>query len=725
MNDAGIEVRIVLKRQKTGEGQNMLYPKNIPTKTYEELLAENLGKIPIYSDEWTSCHPADPGITTLENLTALQIIQQDRIDEIPQAVRIRLLELLGYRQEREERAEVYLEAAQSGAALEIPAGQRFMAGEISFETTRAVRMGAGRITGVFCRTADGLTDISQVLDRNVSARAQIFGSGALENAALWLVMDEPPQEGEEKILYAAVGESGGRTPFSEENAVSFAEICWECGTADGFLPLQVKDGTHGFLADGYLKLTQPKGYKAVRMEEGGISGYVWRARLISSEYDTPPVLRYLSGFLFPVRQQETKAAVYCFQSPFAIVLGEEVPENGSLRVYVRETGARSYVIYEESTGNADRGRYYRKEKAGRGRFAIVFDRRRFGFAPGRFRDAVKIVVYSEEMTRGYCLGTVYGYDAQEIRLSCDHVVSSDFCVIAGRKMPGGKTVYDFLKPGRQDGQEMYFSLDGGAGKLVIHDPGAYVGAKLYPGSVAVTRGPEGNVRAGNLFVPPQRIDGRPLRCWNPAPGWGGAFEESFEHMRKRVVGELNRAETAVTPADYEALVRRIPGLCIQKVHAWMDYEKNEVQITALSGSGEVFSQLSKKYLLEIKRWLDKRRLLSTAIRIRQPVYTAVAVSGTIFVKPHYEGCRKQIEAALLAALDYVHGPMGFGERLRFDRIFREVERLDCIAYIQELVVSPQSGAHAAMDGTDIIPAPDCLLYPGRIRLDILPQQKGR
>lgn len=702
----------------------MLYPKNIPTKTYEELLAENLGKISIYADEWTNYNPADPGITTLENLTALQMIQQNQIEKIPRAVSVRLLELLGYRQQRQKSATVYLEA-DGKTAFEIPAGQRFMAGELSFETTRAVRMGAGCITGVFCSTEDGLTDFGQILDGSVSMCAAVFGKKAEENAALWLVMDEPPKEGEEKILYAKVEESEGRTPFSDQEEFSFAKICWECSTEDGFVPMRVEDGTHGFLADGYLRLTQPKGCKAARVEADGISGYVWRARLVQNEYDAPPVLRYLSGFLFPVQQKETKAAIHSFQQPFPAVISEETMKNGYIRVYVREQKACSYVIYEESTGKDDRGRYYRKERIDQGRYAIVFDRKRFGCAPGRFRDAVKIVVYSEEMMQEYCLGNVYGFDEQEIRLPGEHVVLSDFCVIAGRVMPDGETVYDFLRPGRQSGQEMYFSLDESEGKLVIHDPGSYVGAKLYLGSIAVTLGPEGNVRAGNVFTPVQRFCGREIRFYNPAPGRGGAYAESFEQMRKRVVRQLNRAETAVTPADYETLVRRIPGLCIKKVHAWMDHEKNEVQIAVLPGSREAFPQLSEKYQLAIKAWLDARRLLSTVVRIRQPVYAAVSVSGTIYVKPHYEGSRKQIEEALLFGLDYVHGSMGFGERLRFDRIFHEVERLDCVSYIHELVVSSPGGAHVAMDGADMIPAPDCLLYPGRIKLDILPQQGGR
>lgn len=703
----------------------MLHPKNIPAKTYEELLQENLGKIPIYSREWTNYNPADPGITTLENLTALQIIQQNHIDEMPMAVRVKLLELVGYRQESGRSAEVWLEAEGVREGFDLPAGERFLAGDISFETTQQVHLGAGRITGVFSRTACGTTDLSYVLDRNVTFGAKVFGESALAGSALWLVMEEAPQEGEEKVVYAVVGGREDRAPFRKGKEVSFAEICWECHTEKGFVPMQVEDDTHGFLADGRLRLTQPKGYRAVRVEEDGISGYVWRARLVRSEYDTPPALRYLSGFLFSAVQKETMAVTYSFQRASNIVVKDTMAGNGYIRVYAREEKGGSYMVYEESMRENDRGRYYRKKKLDQGNYAILFNRKRFGFAPGRFRDAVKIVVYSEEMIRRYDLGSVFGYDNQQIGLPEKHVVMSGFFIIAEQERQDGEKVYDFLKPGRQEGQDMYYSLYEDEGKVVIHDPGKYVGAKLYLGGIAVTRGPEGNVRAGNVFVPSQLVCREGIRFRNPAQGAGGAFRESFEEMRRRFVKDLDRTETAVTPADYEALVRRLPGLCINKVHAWMDHEKNEVQIAVLPGSEETFPVLSQKYLQMIANELEGRRLLSTGIRVRQPVYTAVLISGTIYVKQHYDGCREQIETAARAALDYVHGSMTFGERLRFDKVFHAINDLDCVAYIHELLISPQNAANVTMEGTDIIPNPDCLLYPGDCRLAVCPQADKR
>lgn len=698
----------------------MLNLKHIPAKTYEELMEENLGKIPAYSREWTNYNLADPGITTLENLTALQLMQQKRIDEVPQAVKIRLLELLGYRQGKGKSAEVCLEATDVREAFDIPANQRFLAGDISFETALPQHVGTGRIVGVFSRTAGITTDCSHILDREMTVCAEIFGHDAGENAALWIVMDEPPREAEEKIIYVEAAGRQGRTPFSEESDLSFARICWECYTEDGFVPMHVKDGTHGFLTDGYLRLTQPKGHRAACVEEDGISGYVWRARLIHSEYDIRPALKYMSGFLFPVYQKETMAVTHSFHGTSPVILCSAMLKDSYIRVYAKEEEGSSYAAYEESSGERKKGRYYRKRRLENGQCAFVFDRERFGYAPGDLADAVRIVFYSEQMMRNYHLGRIFGYAGQEIRLPGEHLVLAGFSVIAERVTQDGETIYDFLEPGRHEGQEMEYFLCEEEGRLVIRNPGKYVGADLYLGSIAVTAGPEGNVRPGNLFSPVDLSCGEGVRFINPAPGKGGAFRETFEKMRKRFVKDLDRVETAVTPSDYEALVRRLPGLCIDKVHAWMDHVNNEVQIAVLPGSEEAFPQLSAKYLRELEKWFEDRRLLSTRIRVRQPVYTAVSVRGTVYVKPHYDGCRKQVEDILQAGLDYRHSPAGFGERLCFDRIFHKIENLDCVSSVCGLDILPQDMTHVSLDGTDIIPEQDCLLYPGSIKLDIRP-----
>lgn len=701
----------------------MLNPKIIPEKTHQQLMEENIGKIPIYSDEWTNFNPADPGITILENLTAFQILQQNQMNEMPDRVRARLLELMGYRPRRGCGARVYLEPQNAKRDFLIPADQRFRVGNISFETTLEREMTSSRVMGIYGRNGTKIRDYSYVLNRDVDIQAAVFGEKPEAGMELYVTLDKPLQPGEQGLLYAEVADRYRRNAFSEENRELFSKLEWSCYTKEGFVPMEVEDETNGFLESGLLHMTQP-GETAAEYQEGEISGYVWRARLSRADYDIAPALIHLTGFLFPVIQKETQVITYSFQRADDVTLTGIMPENGYVRVFCKEQKGTSYRMYQECTGEPEQGRLYLRSRNAYGEHSFRFDRQLFGYAPGHVKNPVKIVIYNEEMMRRYYLGEIYGYDNQELVLPRQHIVTDTFSLIAERDAPDGGKRYDFVKPGRLGEQELSYYLYENEGKIVILDAGDYVGARLYLASLAVTLGEEGNVRAGNSFVPEGYQD--EVSFTNPAAGSGGRFQETLEDVRKRFVADMNTPYTAVLGSDYELLVKQVPGLCISKVHAWMDAEKNEVQIAVLPGTPEKFPRLSEIYRREIEGWLEKRRLLSTRVCVRQPVYQAVVTSGTIYVKAHYEDCREQIEQVIRRELDYVNGDRNFGELLRFDRLFHAVEALEGVAYISEFGISAEEGIHAAPEGADILPAQNCLLYPGRMRLEILPMpEDGR
>ncbi len=697
----------------------MLNPRSMPLKSYDELMEENLNKIPIYTNEWTNFNPADPGITTLENLSALQILQQTQIDEVTPSVRAKLLEMMGYTPRRGKNAEIYLEPRGIKESFDIPADQRFLVGDISFETSLPRHITASHMVGLYRETEKGIKNISYILEEDVTLQAKVFGKIPREGSALYFVMDKPLGEGEYGTIYVDISSHCIRNPFQRDRNLSFASIEWECYTEEGFVPLDVKDETHGFIQGGYIRFRQPS-TKAAWYEKDEISGYVYRATLKENQYDVVPVMTYMSGFLFPVYQKETMIIAHSFQSPASVVLNSAMLENGYIKVYGKEQKGTSYMEYQESMGGEERGRFYRKKRLGMGRYAFEFDKEAFGYAPGRVKNAVKVVIYNEEMMRQYFLGEIGGYDNQEFNLPKEHIVSATFSVIAERELPNGEKIYDFLKPGRGGSREMTYSLYESSGRIKIANPGSYVGAKLYLGSLAVTLGPDGNVRQGNRFFPVNLENKQAIQFVNPAVGTGGCFKETLEEVRKRFVKDINTPETAATPADYESLIKRTPGLCIRKVRAWMDYARNEVQAVVLPDNEENYPKLSEKYRLEIESWMEDRRLLCTRLRVRQPVYTPVFTNGTIYVKPHYEGCRQQIQEVIRRNLDYINGNQQFGQTLRFDRLFHEIESLDCVSYIYELSVNPQNAAYAMVDGTDIVPVENCLLYPGSMKLDILP-----
>lgn len=698
----------------------MLSPKIIPQKTYNELMEENLSKIPIYTDEWTNFNPSDPGITILENLAGAQILQQNRMDEVTDDVKAKLLKMLGYTPKKCRGARVFVEPSKRDEELHLLADQKFMVGDLCFETTHPIDVTGSQMTGVFGEIGGKIKNFDYVLDKNISMVARIFGKEPKIGDKLYFVMDKPLNPGEQGILHVDVANDYGRNPFDEKQGSVFANLKWECFCENGFTEMEVDDHTADFLMSGEIIFTQPD-ESAAYYDKDGVKGYVWRATLTKSDYDVAPVLLNISGFLFQIVQKETRAITHNFQKTTDICMKCNMLEDGYISVFAKEQKGSSYRKYEECVDDIythlPMGRYYRMTRTGYGQAQFTFDKAQFGYGPANIKNPVKIVIYNEEMMHKYYLGEVYGYDNQEIMLPVGHIMTETFCVIARREDGEGGYLYDFLKPNKTDEKKMSYYLYENEGKIVIIDAGDYVGASLYIGSVAVVSGEDGNVRKGNIFESPDM--GEDITFYNPAKGEGGCFQESLEQVRRRLVADLNTPQTAVVADDYKKLIRSVPGLCIAKSNAWRDDDRNEIQVVVMPKLEQDFPKLSDVYKDVLDQYLESKRLLSTAIRILQPVYVPVNVSGTIYKKPHFKDCDRIIHDTIVRELDYIHGSREFGEPFKFDRLFHALDALECVSYVYELKLASAKAEYVTQEGADLYPANHCLLYPGTISVEIL------
>ena len=88
-------------------------------KTYDELFEEALHLIPLYSKEWTNFNMSDPAITVLENFTAFQALQMEKMDTISEETDLALLSLAGFKPKKENRATVYV-TSENCLSLFIP-----------------------------------------------------------------------------------------------------------------------------------------------------------------------------------------------------------------------------------------------------------------------------------------------------------------------------------------------------------------------------------------------------------------------------------------------------------------------------------------------------------------------------------------------------------------------------------------------------------------------------
>lgn len=693
----------------------MLNYKNLDDKTFEEAYSEAVMQIPLYSKEWTNHNPSDPGITILEILTAFETIQRGSINHMSAEVRQNLLKMTGFEAARGKCARLLLAAEGVEEPFVVAANQRFLLGDLSFETNRMLEIGSYRLMGIYGMHNGSLTDYTFLTDREVQLPAAVFGEHPAEGDSIWFAASGLPGAGEDMIFYVTCDGRFQRNPSREKTVNVFADMKWECYTEDGYLEMSVRDMTGAFLTSGEIRLRMPRAEGAPCPDLPG-SPYVIRATLTRAEYDIRPRLTGVDGFLFEVWQKDTKAACHSFNKVNRVPLVSDMAEEGNVLVFCREERGSSYRKYEIAPSSDAVGRYFELEREGFGMNAFCFDKKKFGYGPEKQRGAVRIVVYSNEIIHSYDLGTVLGFDDQEIVLPMQKIVADSFTILARREDENGEKIYDFVRPERYGEDEMTYHLLENEGKIIIEDAGAFVGARLFVAGLSINRGEEGNIRSRNYF----RAEGVPeeIRFFNPGPGTGGAYRETLQEVRKRFLEDIRKPYAAVTASDYERIVRETPQLCIEKVKAVFDGGHNKVQIAVMPQGIEAFPKLSPLYKKLIMQNLESHRLLTTAVEVLPPVYVPVNVQGMIYVKRYYENCREQIEQTIRERIDYIHSDRNFGDVLKFSEVFHAVEELECVESIYDLSLRPKNASQAKMQEEDIVPKANCLCCVGTILIEL-------
>ena len=694
----------------------MLNSINLNDRSYEDLLAEAVAQIPLYSREWTNFNRSDPGITILQNLTAFQLLQQSNINQVTDRIRRSLLKLVGYTARENRSAELLLQAPGGGEGRTLPAQYKLWAGDICFETEGPVALRPWRLDGVYCAEGDAWREVTYLLDRSVPSAVQPFGPRPAPGSALCLMLEGRPDR--EVTLWAQVPRDEVRAPFGD-SGFSFAKTRWQYYTASGWADALAEDETRGFLASGAVRL-RLTGDEPATCPEAPRPGYALRCLLEEADYDLPPRLHTLAANLFPVVQRETRSAGYLFNGGARVEVKSELAALGNLFVYCREVKGGPYRLYRQDPETGARGRFYRRADTPDG-VTLTFDRKAFGFAPGQGWGAVRVVCYDDELVHHRALGPVYGYEDQVIDLDLvENVLPDGFSLIAEAPGADGEPEYHFVSPGNTDPDTLCYQVESREGRLRVVHPGLGTEYTLYLCDCAVTRGAAGNIREGGA------LEHRPRDPWapkgpvfqNPAPGRGGVTSESAEDLRLRFLADLRTPATAVLASDYEDLVRRTPGLCIHKVKAVVREEENLVQIAVKPRADAPLPQLSDRYRAQIMAWLEPRRMLTTRVELLSPRYVAVSVAAALRVKSYSAHAREEVEAALHRALDHVDGPAGFGGQVRFNEIYQLLAALPCVEEVESLRLLPAGRAGVTADGADLLLDDRSLCCPGEMQLEL-------
>src|ERR1051325_11399615 len=158
-------------------------------------------------------------------------------------------------------------------------------------------------------------------------------------------------------------------------------------------------------------------------------------------------------------------------------------------------------------------------------------------------------------------------------------------------------------------------------------------------------GRDGNVGPGSIRTRPAPPVG--LKVGNPVRTWGGAEAESVSEGEKQITRYMQHRDRLVTASDFEAITLRAPGVEIGRVEVLPAFNPALAPNVPGDAPGAVTIMLIPKYDAQnpeapmpdrffmdaVCSHLEPRRLVTTEVFLRPPVYKGIWVSVGLEVVP--------------------------------------------------------------------------------------------
>ena len=181
---------------------------------------------------------------------------------------------------------------------------------------------------------------------------------------------------------------------------------------------------------------------------------------------------------------------------------------------------------------------------------------------------------------------------------------------------------------------------------------------------AYSLGSGGNIGTGSINSIPALSSGYTVT--NPLPTWGGTDAETVAEGEKHIARYLQHRDRLVNAADFEAITRRTPGVDIGRVDVIPAFHPELAANQAGDAPGAVTlmviprydplqpdaPQPNNQFLNAICAYLDPRRLVTTEVFVRGPIYKPLWLSIGINVSTgtSIAQVREAVKSALIAFL---------------------------------------------------------------------------
>jgi hypothetical protein len=648
-------------------------PPRLDARSYEQLRDEALARIPIHNPEWTNFNRSDPGVTLIELFAFLTESLLYRANQIPERNRRAFLSLLGVALQPATSARGLVQlSADSGPQRTVTLGGdlQLHAGQVPFRTVMGLDVLPIEAVAYVKRP---LVDTPQELRDRYAALYASFTDATPDPDSLQLyeTVAVTPRDGAGVDLLATADSSLWialllrRADGTGDAALAGARAALAGKTLSlGVVPV----------LDDPQALLSPLG-RSVREAQ---------ARL---DYQLPQVpatgsLDGPGGRIAHYRSLDARATANVLDEPGIVQL--TLPGEDGLGLWEDvdplEAGSGELPPALDDSKLAERVVTWLRVRASHGAQARLL-----------WAGVNAVEVKQQARVAGEILPAGRGQPDQAARLA-HAAVLPETVVLRVADIPWARTVDLYtappevpvpdlrLPPGGpapQPRDPRVYTVDAASGIVRFGDglhgarppAGAPIRADYAYGS-----GRAGNVEAGTITTGSSLPAG--VKVSNPVRTWGGAEAETVAEGEKQIARYLRHRDRLVSVEDFEAIVRRTPGVDVGRVDVIAAYNPELAPSAPGDAAGAVTllviprvdplhpdaPQPDQPFLDAICGYVDPRRLVTTETFLRGPAYKPIWLSVGIDVVAGVSVAevRDAVRSALLAFLAPLPAASGSG-----------------------------------------------------------------
>lgn len=677
----------------------MLPDIHLDNENFDDILENAKNMIVSIYPEWTDFNYHDPGVTLLELFAWFKESQQYYLNKIGPENYKKYLKLIGIERQTKKPSctDVTVRYADDIIAAK---GTKLYAGSICFEADDRTYISSSEICCCICENNSDL----RIIEKNelsFGGNLRIFPFSADNSGVFYVGFDKPLKEKEKHSIYFKISDGNGpkrNAINSRDTFIPLADVVIECFDGSEWSTALSRDDTYGFITSGKVEFSFDKEHKSCSVGEK--EAFYIRFRVVSGEYDIPPLIKDIEFNLLPVTQRETKAEFFDFDVSDSCSLFTELAVLGDSKVFLKGTdGLFTPISQFSKVINEENGEVTYTVPDCDGAAAI------------------RIVNILNDFYLESAVGFGTGLPYQKYNLETFKLEYESFAIMSELPDSGGKyvewnKVRDFSSSTPED---FVYVLNSDEGTIEFGDciRGMAPEGKIFIIGYSITEASDGNVTKGKICRMAE-FDSAEISISNSRSSKGGKDEETLENCCIRAHKLLETTDTLVTGRDCEEFIASVQGLKIDKckvIRMKNDLDKGngmEISVVVKPYSADGKGIPNERYIKNIMTAVESRRMLGSQFRIVKPEYLGVGIYADVRVSRDCYDARKIIYNTVK---DYFSAfKDDFGVEIIYSKLYEIIDRLECVISVNTLTLETNgNGAQRTREG-DLKFSPNVLAY---------------